>query len=276
MSTSQIPLAQPLIPADRSADTGQYPDPGAVVTVRNGIAQTAIYLLGALIADAAAIYPALAELFRASQPVVISGTVGFPLAAVGVAHTTGKLWRARRAADRHRANGTLLGVLTTGWVAFGGVICAVRVGFTPTTGGTAGGPSFPVPGTAAGAAGLSQPLASALVFAALYLVSGVLATATSYAHNPEARVHNVAYKAYLTAVDAQEKALARLARAQQAHQAALAEKTNSDGRHAAQRGKASHETEFLYSHARLRMSDSPRMTNAAFAHPPRRPAPGEP
>ncbi len=276
MNTPETPQTPPFVLADRSAVTGRWTDPGAVVAgVRSGMTQTAAYLTGALVADAAAINAPLAELFRTSQPIVISGTVGFPLLAVGLAHSTGKLWRARRAADR-RANGTLLAALTTIWLAFGGAICAVRLEFTPTSGGAPGGASFSIPGMAAPAVGLNPSLASALMFAALYLASGALAAASSYAHNPEARIHNAAKKAYLAALAAQEQALARLAGAQQAHQALLAKKADSDARHAAQRRKVIHEIGLLRAHARLRMSaamGSPRMTSAAFAQPPLRPAP---
>jgi hypothetical protein len=278
MSIPEIPQTPPFIPADRSAATGRWTDPGLVVAgVRGGMAQTATYLTGALVADAAAINPLLAELFRTSQPIVISGTVGFPLLAVGLAHSAGKLWRARRAADR-RANGTLLGALTVIWLAFGGALCAVRLEFTPASGGAPGGTNFPIPGVAIPAAGLNPSLASALIFAVLYLASGALATASSYTYNPEARVHNAAKKAHLAALAAQEQALARLARAQQAHQALLAEKADSDARHAAQRRKVIHEIGLLRTHARLRMSaavGSPRMTSAAFPQPPHRPAPAD-
>jgi len=278
LNTPGTPPAPPLIPADRSAATGRWTDPRLVVTgARDGMALTAACLIGALVADAAAINPPLAELFRTSQPIVISGTVGFPLLAVGLAHSTGKLWRARRAADR-RANGTLLGALTTIWLAFGGAICAVRLGFIPTSGGAAGGTSFPVPGAAAPAASLSPSLASALIFAALYLASGVLATATSYAHNPEAQVHKAAKKTYLAALAAQEQASARLASAQQAHRALLAKKDDSDARRAAQRRKVTHEIGLLRSHARFRMAaavGSPRMASVAFAQPATSSAPAD-
>lgn len=269
MNTPEI---RPFIPPDRSAATGRYSDPGAVVTgVRGGMAMTAACLTGALVADAAAINPPLAELFRTSQPIVISGTVGFPLLAVGLAHSTGRLWRARRAADR-RANGTLLGALAAIWLAFGGAICAVRLGFIPTSsGGALGGTSFPAPGAAPSAVGLNPSLASALIFGALYLASGALATATSYAHNPEAQVHKAAKKTYLEASAAQGRALAHLASAKQAHQALLAKKADSDARHAAQCRKVTHEIALLRSHARLRIAaavGSPRITSAAFAQPP--------
>ncbi len=278
MNMPEFPQSPPFIPADRSAATGRWTDPGAVVPgVRSGMTQTAAYLIGALVADAAAINQPLAELFRTSQPIVVSGTIGFPLLAVGLAHSTGKLWRARRAADR-RANGTLLAALTTIWVAFGGAICAVRLQFTPTSGGAPGGLSFPIPGAATSVAGLSPSLAGALIFAALYLASGALATASSYAHNPEVRIHDAAKKAYLAALSAQEQALARLAGAHRAHQALLATKADSDERRAAQRRKVIHEIGLLRTHARLRMSaavGSPRMTSAAFPQPPSRPAPAD-
>ena len=270
IDTLEISQTPPFIPVDRSAATGRWTDPGAVVTgVRSGMTQTAAYLIGALVADGAAINPPLAELFRTSQPIVISGTVGFPLLAVGLAHSTGKLWRARRAADR-RANGVLLAALSTIWLAFGGAICTVRLTFEPTSGGAQGGISFPGSGAATPTAGLNPSLASALIFAALYLASGALATASSYTHNPEARIHSAAKKTYLTALAAHEQALARFADAQQAHLALLAKQAESDARHAAQRRKVIHEIGLLRTHARLRMSaavGSPRMTSAAFAQP---------
>jgi hypothetical protein len=239
---------------------------------------TAVCLTGALVSDAAAINPLLAELFRTSQPIVVSGTVGFPLLAVGLAHRTGKLWRARRAADR-RANGTLLGVLIMIWLAFGAAICAVRLGFIPASGGAPGGTSFPSPGATAPAAGLNPSLASALIFGALYLASGVLATATSYTHNPEAQRHKAAKKAYRAADAEKEQAQARLASAQRAHQALLAKNDESEARHAAQRRKVTHEIGLVRAHARFRMSaavGSPRMTSAAFAPPTTpRPAPAD-
>ncbi|HJT03948.1 MAG TPA: hypothetical protein VJ757_10015 [Pseudonocardiaceae bacterium] len=138
------------------------------------------FVLGAIVGDLAAFNVVLKSLFRTDTVIVWAGTVGFAAAAIGVCHLIGVGLRQRRSGDRHCSNG-LLWAWRAGWLGLGGTAFVARLAH-PVAQASFGTPS---PGN-----GTGQDLISALTFAGLYFVSGLIAIAASYyTSNPAARAY---------------------------------------------------------------------------------------
>jgi len=139
-----------------------------------------VFVLGAIVGDLAAFNVVLQSLFKSDLMIVWAGTVGFAAAAIGVCHLIGVGLRQRRSGDRHCSNG-LLWAWRAGWLGLGGTAFLARL-YHPVGQASFGTPS---PGNGAG-----QDLISALTFAGLYFVSGLIAIAASYyTSNPAARAY---------------------------------------------------------------------------------------
>lgn len=151
---------------------------------------------GAVGADVAAFYGILALLFRTDLLLIGIGTGGFAAAAVGIAHLIGVGLQRRKSADSRGSSGLLWSSLLS-WLALGTAAFLARLYIQPVGGSTQGAASFPAPevGVAALADGVDRALIAAVTFAALYLVSGLLAMyASCNAHNPDARAYRRAVR----------------------------------------------------------------------------------
>lgn len=144
-------------------------DPGLALGVPITERFAWVFVIGAIGADLAAFYSVIARLFRNDPSLIYIGTIGFTAAAVGIAHAVGIALKRRRIRHPRHSNGLLRASQVT-WFGLGLVAFFARLYVEPAV-----------------AAQPERPLLLAATFAALYLVSGVLAIAAAYnAYNPDA------------------------------------------------------------------------------------------
>lgn len=124
------------------------------------------------------------------------------------------------------------------WLALGTAAFLARLHIQPFGGSAQGAASFPAPaaGVTTLADGMDRALIAAVTFAALYLVSGLLAMYASYnAYNPDARAYHHAVRNLNKATMHEAVTHARLTGQQQLLQA-----LEADGDRAAKRRDAIH------------------------------------
>ncbi|MGH3932164.1 MAG: hypothetical protein ACRDTF_19555 [Pseudonocardiaceae bacterium] len=232
---------------------GFYSDPRLVVGgIRLDLVVTWTFVGGAVGADVAAFYGILALLFRTDLLLISVGTGGFAAAAVGIAHLIGIGLQRRKAADQHGSSGLLWFSLLS-WLALGTVAFLARLYIRPTGQSTQGATSFPTleAGVAALVDGLDRAVIAAATFAALYLVSGLLAMYASYnAYNPDARAYRRAVRNLDEATTRETATQARLTGAQRLLQAREADMNRAPKRHEAIRRKVEADVLRLQSYAR--------------------------
>jgi hypothetical protein len=147
-----------------------------------------LLLLLAAAGDLASFYVTLAGLTRGEAYMVWILTVAFTAAAVGVMHVVGRTARNLREGQGGLGRGALR-VMTTGWIALGVAAFYVRTQVTPLSELT-GTPGFGTDPTASATA--DNPLLQAILLAALYIGSGILAYWIGYSD------HHPRMKSYLT------------------------------------------------------------------------------
>ncbi|MGH3942711.1 MAG: hypothetical protein ACRDTG_29635 [Pseudonocardiaceae bacterium] len=144
-------------------------DPGLALGVPFTERFVWVFVIGAIGADLAAFYSVIARLFRNDPFLVAVGTIGFTAAAVGIAHAVGVALKRRKIRHPRHSNGLLRAGQVT-WLGLGLVAFFARLYVEPAV-----------------ATQPERPLLLAATFAALYLVSGVLAMAAAYnTYNPDA------------------------------------------------------------------------------------------
>lgn len=178
-------------------------------------------ILLAVLGDLAAFYVVLGLLFESRPSVVVMVAIGFTAGAVGIAHAIGRGLARRRCADP-RSSVPLLTSCVAGWLFLGLAAFLARYRFSPeATSATGGSSRFPAAGGTAAPGPVATPdtdqaLIAALVFAGLYLVSGLCAIYAAYqAHNPYAGAYRRSVRNLDTAVRAETRSRARLERAEQ-------------------------------------------------------------
>ena len=129
-----------------------------------------LLLLLAAAGDLASFYVTLAGMTGGRTYMVWILTVAFTAAAVGVMHVIGRTARNLREGQGGLGRPALC-LMTLGWVALGVAAFYVRTQVTPPTSSS----SAPVFGGAAAEAPGDNPLLSAILLAALYIGSGILA-----------------------------------------------------------------------------------------------------
>src|SRR4051812_7865523 len=102
MTMTPSPRPTPrLTPAVASISTGHYHQPDRL----NGGSAVSpliwLFVLAAGVADFTAFFIVLERLFRSSPMIVLLGTLGFTLAALGLSHRIGVGLKQRRCGDRH-------------------------------------------------------------------------------------------------------------------------------------------------------------------------------
>jgi hypothetical protein len=171
-----------LTPAVPSISTAHYYDPDRLNGGSAASPLIWLFVLAAAGADFVAFYIVLERLFRSLPLIVVIGTIGFTLAAIGLSHRIGVGLKQRRCGDRRAAE--LLWVSLACWLALGAAAFLVRLYLPPISVPTGGSTTFGAGGQAP-ATGPDFALLAALFFAALYLVSGVLTVGVAFAtHNP--------------------------------------------------------------------------------------------
>lgn len=198
-----------------------YRDPALLVFRRRPVRWEWVLIVLALLGDLAAFYSVLGLLFETSPMVVAAVAAGFTAGAIGIAYAIGTGMARRRCADP-RASLPLLASCVAAWTFLGLAAFLARYRFgpesaaSPSSGSarfpTAGGTAAPAPA----APDVDQALVAALVFAALYVVSGLCAIYVAYhSHNPYASAYRQAVRNLDAAVAAETRSRARLERAEQ-------------------------------------------------------------
>ena len=129
-----------------------------------------LLLLLAAGGDLASFYVTLAGMTGAQDYMVWILTVAFTAAAVGVMHMVGRTARNLREGQGGLGR-PALALMTLGWIALGVAAFYVRTQVTPPTSSNSG-PTF---GGVAAKVPADDPLLSAMLLAALYIGSGILA-----------------------------------------------------------------------------------------------------
>jgi hypothetical protein len=197
-----------------------YRDPNLLVPRRWWEHWAWILILLAVLGDLAAFYVVLGLLFESRPSVVAMVAIGFTAGAIGIAHSVGSGLARRRCSDA-RASLPLLVSSAAAWLFLGAAAFLARYRFSPEAASSTGGSArFPTTGATtapvSAAPDSDQALIAALVFAALYLVSGLCAIYAAYnAHNPDAGAYRRAMTNLDNAVSAETKSRARLERAEQ-------------------------------------------------------------
>lgn len=175
----------------------------------------------AVLGDLAAFYIVLGLLFESRPSVVAMVAIGFTAGAIGIAQAIGKGLARRRCGDPRSSLPLLVGC-TVAWAFLGVSAFLARWRFSPDAAAATGGGSafFPATGGTAAPAPATpdtdQALIAALVFAALFLVSGLCAIYASYqSHNPYGSAYRRAMRNLDEAVKAETSSRARLERAEQ-------------------------------------------------------------
>ncbi len=202
-----------------AARTASYRDPTLLVPRRGWEHWQWILIVLAVLGDLAAFYIVLGLLFESSPGVVAMVAAGFTAGAVGISHAIGTGMARRRCSDP-RASLPLLVSCAVAWVFLGTSAFLARYRFSPEAASSGGGSAqFPaVGGTTAPVTTpeTDQALLAALVFAALFVVSGLCAIYAAYhTHNPYAAAHGRAMRNLDNAVRAETTSRARLERAEQ-------------------------------------------------------------
>lgn len=205
-------------PSD-AARTTSYRDPTLLVPRRWWEHWEWGLIVLAVLGDLAAFYIVLGLLFESRPSVVAMVAIGFTAGAIGIAHAIGK-GLARRRCDDPRANLPLLVSCTVAWTFLGVSAFLARYRFSPEGASTGGGSArFPATGSTATPTttpDTDQALIAAMVFAALFLVSGLCAIYASFhAHNPYASAHSRAIRNLDIAVRDEARSRARLEGAEQ-------------------------------------------------------------
>jgi hypothetical protein len=210
-------------------------------------------LLLAVLADLAAFYAIVALLFRSYPLVVLAATLGFTAASVASAHEIGRGWKQRHRADRRHSGHLWLYVMF--WLGLGAAAFLARLYIVPLTTLMPGATSFS--GGQLGAVSVAMPdraQLAAVFFAALYLVSGLLAISASYqGHNPDVAAERRARRAYESACTAREAALKALADHQGDLDVLTADLSQAPQRRADTRRLTDADICHLKNHARLLM-----------------------
>jgi hypothetical protein len=140
-----------------------------------------LLLLLATAGDLASFYVTLAGLTRGQAYMVWILTVAFTAAAVGVMHVVGRTARNLREGQGGLGRWALR-IMTAGWIALGVAAFYVRTQVTPPSQATGTQAFGADPGTSATA---DNPLLQAILLAALYIGSGILAYWIGYSdHHP--------------------------------------------------------------------------------------------
>lgn len=203
-----------------SARDASYRDPTLLVPRRWWEHWEWVLILLAILGDLAAFYVVLGLLFESRPSVVAMVAIGFTAGAIGIAHAVGRGLARRRCGDS-RASLPLLISCAAAWLFLGTAAFLARYRFSPeAASSTSGSARFPTTGgitaPAPAAPDTDQALIAALVFAALYLVSGLCAIYAAYnVHNPDASAYRRAVAHLDDAVSAETKSRARLERAEQ-------------------------------------------------------------
>lgn len=196
-----------------------YRDPNLLVPRRWWEHWEWVLILLAILGDLAAFYVVLGLLFESRPAVVAMVAIGFTAGAIGIAHSVGRGLARRRCSDE-RASLPLLVSTLSAWLFLGAAAFLARYRFSPEAAYSTGGSArFPTSGAATAPApspDTDQALIAALVFGALYLVSGLCAIYAAYnTHNPDAGAYRRAMANLDNAVSAETKSRARLERAEQ-------------------------------------------------------------
>ncbi|MPZ65134.1 MAG: hypothetical protein GEU83_06335 [Pseudonocardiaceae bacterium] len=203
-----------------SARDASYRDPTLLVPRRWWEHWEWVLIVMAVLGDLAAFYVVLGLLFESRPSVVAMVAIGFTAGAIGIATAVGRGMARRRCSDS-RASLPLLVSCAAAWLFLGSAAFLARYRFSPEAASSTGGSArFPTGGTAAPAPAAvpdtDQALIAALVFAALYLVSGLCAIYAAYnTHNPDASAYRRTLTNLDNAVGAETKSRARLERAEQ-------------------------------------------------------------
>lgn len=205
--------------SSKTPRTASYRDPNLLVPGRWRDHWQWVLIVLAVLGDLAAFYIVLGLLFESSPGVVAMVAAGFTAGAIGIAHAIGTGLARRRCADP-RASLPLLVSCAAAWVFLGTSAFLARYRFSPEGGSSGGGSAqFPAVGgtaTPATTPEADQALIAALVFAALFVVSGLCAIYAAYhSHNPYAAAHGRAVRNLDNAVKAETTSRARLERAEQ-------------------------------------------------------------
>ncbi len=205
------------------SDPASYRDPTLLVPRRWWEHWEWVLIVLAVLGDLAAFYIVLGLLFESRPAVVAMVAIGFTAGAIGIAHAIGKALARRRCADP-RSSLPLLASCAGAWLFLGLAAFLARYRFSPegaSAGSPAGGSTlFPSGGSSAPppvTPDTDQALIAALVFVALYLVSGLCAIYASYhTYNPYAGAYRRSIRNLDSAVSAETRSRARLERAEQA------------------------------------------------------------
>lgn len=208
------------------SDPASYRDPTLLVPRRWWEHWEWVLIVLAVLGDLAAFYIVLGLLFESRPAVIAMVAVGFTAGAIGIAQAIGRGLARRRCADP-RSSLPLLASCTAAWLFLGLAAFLARYRFSPEVSGgspgSLGGGStlFPSSGATTAPAPATpdteQALIAALVFAALFLVSGLCAIYASYhTHNPYAGAYRRSIHNLDKAVSAETRSRARLERAEQA------------------------------------------------------------
>jgi hypothetical protein len=201
-----------------------YRDPTLLVPRRWWEHWEWVLIVLAVLGDLAAFYIVLGLLFESRPSVVVMVAIGFTAGAIGIAHAIGKGLARRRCADP-RSSVPLLVTSTAAWLFLGLAAFLARYRFSPEAAAagspTGGSTLFPSSGATTApppvAPDTDQALIAALVFVALYLVSGLSAIYASYQTlNPYAGAYRRSIRNLDRAVSAETRSRARLERAEQA------------------------------------------------------------
>lgn len=227
-----------------AARTASYRDPTLLVPRQRWLHWEWILILLAVLGDLAAFYSVLGLLFETSPVVVGFVAAGFTAGAIGIACAIGTGLARRRCADP-RASLPLLASCLAAWTFLGLAAFMARYRFGPeSTSATSAGGSAVFPSTGGTAAPATTPdtdqaLISAMVFAALFVVSGLCAIyAAFHAHNPYAGAHSRAIRNLDKTVAVETKSRARLERAEQVLRAGRSVVLDATFRARAQREQA--------------------------------------
>lgn len=206
-------------------------DPGLALGVPRAEFLVWVFVIGAIGADLAAFYNVILSLFRDDPLLAKVGTVGFTAAAVGIAHAVGIAWKRRRIQHPRSSNGLLWVSLAT-WLGLGCAAFFARLFI--------------------GSAGAERSLLMAGTFAALYLVSGVLAMGAAYnAYNPDAWALRRAARNLNEANELESVAYAAMLDAEQVAERIEEEKARAPERESAEQRKVDADAYCAKNYARM-------------------------
>ncbi|MFC3492711.1 hypothetical protein [Glycomyces rhizosphaerae] len=239
-----------------------------------------VALVVALGADVVAFYQIMKlAIPENSESFHIMMTAAISLAVVFLAHMIGVSIRHRAEEGRWRPGGVALG-MAVAWLGLGVIACYIRLtveplgsalsavdsgGFSPTE--TPAAPTEPL------STGPSETMIlNAILFAALYLVAGIIAASGAYAlHDPAHARYSRVKHAYEKACLEAEADAERLSRIRQRHAHLLELKAKSELIAAEERVRLALVGDELQNFARHKIAEilkDPAMTDALFRSPP--------